>query len=259
MNFITGNKFRKLADLVIDQHNPHYNLSHRPKVIFLYTDWLNMFEKQILPQINWDFVLITHNADQSAPNQCVDILHNPFLKKWYAMNVDYQHPKLQPIPIGIANEQWAHGNEEILRKVMEMDIPKTGFCYCNFSLHTHPSRHRIYNLLKNIDWITVETEQLHFEEYLKKLKSFEYVISPRGNSVDCHRIWESLYVGTTPIVERSLALNEFCDKLPIHTVVWQQHLEKHTTWGFRVKKMINEPKTLDYADMDFWIQQIKNA
>lgn len=259
MNFITGNKFKNLADLIIDQEHQNIDLSKKPRIIFLYTDWLGIFRKRILPKIDWEFVLITHNSDQSAPQHYIDILDEPFLKKWYGMNVDYTHPKLQPIPIGIANEQWPHGNEEILRKVMEMDIPKTGFCYSNFSLHTHPSRYEIYNLLKKCDWITFETEKLGFEDYLKKLKSFEYVISPRGNSVDCHRIWESLYVGTTPIVERSLALNEFCDKLPIHTVIWKDHLEKHTAWDFRVKKLINESKTLEYADMDYWIKQIKNT
>lgn len=30
-----------------------------------------------------------------------------------------------------------------------------------------------------------------------------YVASPRGNGLDCHRFWEGLYLGVTPIVERS--------------------------------------------------------
>jgi hypothetical protein len=31
----------------------------------------------------------------------------------------------------------------------------------------------------------------------------DYVASPRGNGLDCHRFWEGLYLGVTPIVERS--------------------------------------------------------
>lgn len=255
MNFITGNKFKNLADLIIDQEHQNIDLSKKSRIIFLYTDWLHLFQVRVLPKINWEFILITHNADHSAPNRYIDILNNPFLIKWFAMNVDYCNEKIQPIPIGIANEQWEHGNEEVLRKVMEMDIPKTGFCYCNFSLHTHPSRSEIYNLLKKCDWITFETEHLGFEDYLKKLKSFEYVISPRGNSVDCHRTWEALYVGTTPIVERSLALIDFCDNLPINYMRWD--VDERNGF-FAIQEILNKSKTLNYADMDFWIKQIKN-
>ena len=53
-----------------------------------------------------------------------------------------------------------------------------------------------------------------FNDYLKKLKTFKYVISPEGNSVDCHRIWESIYLGVIPIVKRHIALESFED-LPI--------------------------------------------
>lgn len=35
------------------------------------------------------------------------------------------------------------------------------------------------------------------------MAAHEYVISPRGRGLDCHRFWESLYLGITPIVEHS--------------------------------------------------------
>jgi hypothetical protein len=30
----------------------------------------------------------------------------------------------------------------------------------------------------------------------------QYVLSPPGNGPDCHRTWEALYLGATPIVHR---------------------------------------------------------
>jgi hypothetical protein len=29
--------------------------------------------------------------------------------------------------------------------------------------------------------------------------------SPEGNGIDCHRTWESLYLGTVPVVEKNLS------------------------------------------------------
>jgi len=40
------------------------------------------------------------------------------------------------------------------------------------------------------------------------------VICPRGNGVDCHRVWEVLYLGRVPVVERSIAMS-FFKELPI--------------------------------------------
>ena len=51
-------------------------------------------------------------------------------------------------------------------------------------------------------------------EYLQKVAKSLFVISPPGNGIDCHRIWEALYLGTVPIVEKSSAFRNFTD-LPI--------------------------------------------
>lgn len=195
MEIINGNRFKELADLVIDQQTGFPNsIAGKPRIIFLYTDWLAQFKSILLPKINWPFVLITHNADHSAPNAYYEILENPYLIRWFGMNVDSHHPKLTPIPIGIANPQWPHGNIEILNKVRDSQVEKTGIGYCNFDANTHGSRREILQIVQKYPWISFEKNMLAFDAYLMHLKSFEYVISPRGNSVDCHRIWESLYV-----------------------------------------------------------------
>ena len=41
-----------------------------------------------------------------------------------------------------------------------------------------------------------------------------YVISPRGNGIDTHRVWEALYLGVIPVAERS-ALTGLYSPLPI--------------------------------------------
>lgn len=249
MNIICGNKFKALADLVIDEETGFpEKIEGNPKIIFLYTDWTWRFCIELLPLIDWPFVLITHNSDHPAPGMAFPILNSPFLIHWFGMNVDARHPKLSAIPIGIANPKWPHGDEETLKRVMAMDIPKTGKCYVNFNPYTHSSRTRLYPLFKGYKWLTVDETPLPYEEYLEKLKSFEFVISPRGNSVDCHRIWESLYVGTTPIVLEAQALEQFYS-LPI--------LFKRD-WGMS-GDLVKPPGRLEILDMDYWISRIERA
>jgi hypothetical protein len=44
---------------------------------------------------------------------------------------------------------------------------------------------------------------LRWRQYLKLLGSHQFSACPRGNGIDTHRIWESLYLGVIPVVERT--------------------------------------------------------
>ena len=214
-NLISGNSFKALASEYIDASKPQVSLLRKPKIIFLYTDWLNVFIKKVLPQIDYPFILITHNSDLWITNEYQSILNNSNLIKWYAMNCHIKHDKLQPIPIGIANEKWLHGDKDTLQDVAAMPIKKTKLVYSNFNISTNPlKRQNILNILKTKTFIDIDTEIHQYKDYLTKLKTYKYVISPSGNSIDCHRIWEAIYLNVIPIVEKHTALDYFTD-LPI--------------------------------------------
>ena len=46
--------------------------------------------------------------------------------------------------------------------------------------------------------------QKPFAEYLKDLRASYLCLSPAGDGIDTHRTWESLYLGTVPVVTRSV-------------------------------------------------------
>ena len=46
---------------------------------------------------------------------------------------------------------------------------------------------------------------LQFKYYLQEIADHTFVISPPGNGYDCHRTWEALYIGATPIVWRTFS------------------------------------------------------
>jgi len=213
MNFITGDKFKSLSEDFLDQSKTFLDLSKKPRIIFLFTDWVDAFKKQILPNIDYKFKLITHNADTGVYEKDLDLLNDDRLIRWFGMNCYLKHPKLTSIPIGIANKKWAHGNEELLQKVIDMDLPKVNKIYCNFNENTSFARVAILkNLIEKengLGLINFDCRKLDQEEYWKKLASYKYTISPPGNGVDCHRIWESMYLKTIPICLENISLTQF--------------------------------------------------
>jgi len=214
-DIITGNSFKSICDDFLDEEKTYIDITKKPKVIFLKTDWIEIFKRKVLPYIDYQFKLITHNADRPAISSNLDLLEDPRLITWYGMNIDINHSKLQAIPIGIANEKWPHGNKDIVLKVISENNEKSNLVYCNFDITTNYDKR--YNTLKVLNphtYINFEKNKLTFEDYTRKLSTYKYVISPPGNSVDCHRIWEAIYQGVVPIVEKHLALNFFYD-LPI--------------------------------------------
>jgi hypothetical protein len=40
------------------------------------------------------------------------------------------------------------------------------------------------------------------KQFRKLILRSKYVLSPPGNGPDCHRTWEALYLGSTPVVHR---------------------------------------------------------
>ena len=50
--------------------------------------------------------------------------------------------------------------------------------------------------------------------YLTEIYSHKFVFCPRGNGIDTHRLWETLYLRSIPIVKKCIGMEQFKD-LPI--------------------------------------------
>lgn len=214
MEFITGNKFKNKCNFYFDGENI-INLNNIinnsvPK-FFVHFEHLKKFFNNFKP--NHEFILVTHNGDNHINNSCLEYLFDPFLVKWYSQNVDIIHPKLQSIPIGIANEMWEHGDESVFYKIINEKNNKNNLVYSNFRLNTNFET-RIHCQREIIKKGLVMSEIKSFELYLRELSKSFFNISPNGNGVDCHKTWESLYLKTIPIVTKSTNIN-FYTKLPI--------------------------------------------
>jgi hypothetical protein len=255
--FVSGDSFRAYSDYVYDELDRSLDPTKMEpySTLFLKTDYLEEFCNQIHPQIPGPYILITHNSDYGAPRGYTDILDDDKLIAWFAMNYDgYPHPKLHSIPIGIANRCWRHGNIEVVKMVVQEDIEKIWLAYMNFDSANYPTeRIDVYNQFLMVPFCHA-TGRVTFDAFLRELSRSYFVIAPRGNGLDTHRIWESLYCRSIPIVKTS-SLDSLYEGLPIIIVddwdsVDQEFLER------KKEEFTSKSLSWDKAYMDYWVQLI---
>lgn len=220
MEFICGDFFKRLCKYSVpDYTGPHahkFQFKIHPtgseKRFFIKTEYLNHFFSNF--DVKYDYELFTHNSDLNITEESAERVFNshPNITTWYAQNLNYRHPKLQPIPIGIANPKWEHGNQDILRDIQRQDLEKEKAVYVNFDVYTNaPERNHCLSQIK----LPMES-RMPFRDHLRALGSSYFCISPNGNGLDCHRHWEALYLKTIPIITRSVLADLLVEKgLPI--------------------------------------------
>lgn len=207
MKFFCGDYFKFYCKYSVpDYTGPHSHVfkfkihpNGSPSRFFIKTSYLNHFFSNF--EVKHDYTLITHNDDLNITADIAEPIFgvHPHIRNWYAQNVNYRHPRLHPIPIGIANPKWEHGNQSELERVQNLPFQKNNLTYVNFDIYTNPRERQLC-----LDSIGLPMEErVPFGEHLEKLSRSYFCVSPNGNGLDCHRHWECLYLKTVPIVTRS--------------------------------------------------------
>ncbi len=183
----------------------------RARSVFVYTHDFDDFADIVWPRLVCrPPVLITHNSDGEVSEKHAHWLDGEGLavRCWFAQNATVRHPRLHPVPIGIANSMWPHGNLRSLARAMRR-ARRTGHeplsLFAQFNASTHPARVAAADALRsNFPAREVDaTPSLKWRQYIKLLSAHQFSACPRGNGIDTHRLWESLYLGVIPIVERT--------------------------------------------------------
>jgi hypothetical protein len=211
-NVLNGFNFARLADHVFAENLTENKTVKTIKngikvenvneqdIIFCKTDFiLDLFnELQILPEW-YNLKIITHESDYEI-NQSLFSRKPKCVAKWFAINVNYKHENLVPIPIGLANEHCT-----ITLKIDDIKsqiLKKEKLLYVNHRVKTNISKRKyLYDFFSTNDWCTVDTPDLSLEQFSEKISKHHYMLCPVGNGIDTHRLWESLYSGVVPVVE----------------------------------------------------------
>lgn len=202
-DIIQGERFRDLAELQLtstEEMDRPKSAWADAKSAYVDTHHLSYFFERVWPSLTGPVVLITHNSDDCITNEFLPYLNDSKLKKWFAQNCQTDHPKLIPLPIGIANGQYPHGDLEVLQEVMSERRAQRNELYVNLS-ETHPVRRRLLEYFRQHPSpdVVVQSPGASYRDYLRTLQGFKFVSSPRGNGPDCHRMWEAFYLDTLPV------------------------------------------------------------
>lgn len=207
--------------------------SKRAITIYIKTDFLNFFVKQIMPQIKIDFVLISACSDYSPEinfnSEYQAIVSNPFLKHWYMNNMRNYNEKTSSLPCGLSSTPFTmnesgmcldshfekgftedHLDRMLLSIRSEVDVEKKidkvfcafrnrDFNICGEDMIIRP---RLLEIIKGRDDIfDFYTEPMGYEEYVRTLSKYKHSICPHGNGMDPNpSAMLSMLVYTTPVV-----------------------------------------------------------
>ena len=307
--YISGDTLRSICDYTMDDERAFFSGQDVKDgdIIYVKTDYLDAFFAKVMPYISKKFVLVSHNCDYGITGKYVPRLNDDRIIAWFSQNIEIVHPKLHPIPIGIANKRWVHGNTRVFDEVIgesfvSLDTPvfakatpgtrdergreedlvsgeldkdirssrisplgevsretnghSTPIVYLNCAPQTCPERKVVYELFTPKDFCHLG-ERVPLREYLVEMSNYPFVLSPRGNGLDCHRTWEALLCGCIPVV-RTSALDSLYDGLPVIIVnnwreVTPEFLEKH------LQELSEKTFAREKLYAPYWIEKIQAA
>ena len=237
MNFLCGTYFKhqcrfQLTDYIDErtpQFIPHENISIENTYVFCKPEHLStLATHSSIGAVNLPdkFKLVTHNSDINFNENEIRFVFNlfPNIDHWYTQNLVTDHPQVSPIPIGIANPKWSHGNQKRFSKIQDQNLEKNNKVYVNFNISTNPTaRANCYQQIRDYSSFSLEKNYPNAasieshdefvnttqEKYLSDISQSYFTVSPIGNGVDCHKTWEALYMKSVPIVTRWHGVEKF--------------------------------------------------
>ena len=249
------------TDGIIFYKNRKFTLKEND-VIFTHTGNLNNLF-YLLKKLNqkMNLTLVTHQSDRMIDKHTFNKKPR-CIKKWYALNTDYSNDNLIPLPLGVANEYSYKKNiiKDQLPKELKLEDYKKNenLVYINFTESTnYKERSWIKEYFSNSAWATVEDSELSIKEYIDKIKKSTFVICPWGNGVDSHRIWETLSLGSIPIVKKHLTFKNLSE-LPILFVNDFKEINEKMLINY-LSELEKGDFNFNLLDSDYWGDYIKKG
>jgi len=245
MDIVSGEKLQNLCDYYLGTHsqltgNPFVNSQPHKHLCIDSLDIENQIENvtmnklfcylpllethlrvlvKILSYIKTPIKLFFHNGDTTFTQEhCNALLENKNILCIYSQNLSI-HPytcnRLKPLPIGIANSMWSHGNIYTWVSRLQMPLPKKQhliYFYFDVNTNTH-KRQSCFDIIraKGIE----PHPKRPLSDYIETLSTFKFAICPEGNGIDTHRFWECLYLKVIPICPRNIVTEYYSNFFPV--------------------------------------------
>lgn len=185
---------------------------------------LKEFQNHILDKLDnrLKYIIYSHNSDENFDDTYNKLINSPVVHKVYAQNISIAvNDKVSLLPIGIARSIWPHGDLKTLYSVIASNYwkRKTHGLYINIDESTYPYRRQIMNIIREKpDSFKFCSERMPYKQYLQELSKHRFAFCIRGNGLDTHRFWESLYLGVIPVIIDDGTITNYKSYLEHHNI-----------------------------------------
>ena len=258
--YISGDTFRKNADHIFDETQT-FNVKAVKKrdIVFLKTDFLEMYFNYYHPKILNEYILITHNSDIEIGEKERGYFDDKLIH-WFASNLVINKDEcFSPIPLGLENRRFlSNGRLKNFKKVSKNKINKKNNIMSSFSTHTNPEiRSNLLDKTKDMEFVNI-TKSYSQLDYLKNLNEYKFNLCPEGNAVETHRFWESLTLNVLPICQNNINnFNYFEMGVPMVLIDQWELIDKYDFEYFL--KYLDDFKIQDfkkYSSFSYWWNNI---
>lgn len=196
------------------------NYNNPDKIQYYKTDFIfsdGIWRGKKINRYNLDSeILVNGHSDYEIDNKIAFVLSLRNKPKFiYSINSNNISKNCLGLPLGITNNcddspiHRIFGNLDMMKEVYEISNnneninKRTNLVLLNINKSTHPERSYVFNLFESKSYVTLSNPDISMEgrkKYLIDITLHEFVLCPRGNGIDTHRLWETLYMGRIPIV-----------------------------------------------------------
>jgi hypothetical protein len=242
---------------VLADYINHFDVSQLTddSVVFCKFDYLQyMIQYLEHHHCKTSFVLLTGQSDYPITDAAHEFVCSRIPVRWWGCN--NESSKANGVPLGIA--------DDFCTLTIKSDFEQTKgtrLLYVNHRTETFPMvRQPLYPLFADKPWATVRTpmEKGKTDTYKEELLDHKFILCPRGNGVDTHRMWEALYCGVIPVVQRSPVHSGIEGNLPVLFVDSYYEVTEellNTTYQFYKTKTWN----WDILKISWWMEEFRRV
>lgn len=188
---------------------------------------------------------------------------------WFAEHANIKHPKIRCLPLG-TDEKTIEKITRINEELRTVGHGKTNLCYANFRIGSNPNdRIQAMNICASRGFMTaMHCDDIGFSQhteiaqniYLENVVKSKFVVCPEGAGVDTYRFWETLYLGSIPVVKQNEWIKNF--NLPVVVLNdWYELSESflNEKWVEIFRKICNNEYNFKQLNRSYWIDQINKV
>jgi hypothetical protein len=259
--YLSVDAFSILADVVVyppkyRQRAPTRKQIEAAEVIFCPSDRLEEFLKEYGNAIN-PKVIISGNSDYEfweIPKNLPKSLKLLLLQNSFVSN----NETIMTIPIGVENFRFGVNGNPKLFQFSEIPNRARGRILFGPFGETHPIRKSVTSTFMGVSekWIFLK-ERISPQRYSQLVaEDFEFVACVRGNGVDTHRLWETIYRGRKAIVRQDAWLDSLNFLKPFIHVIGEWGIEELSKCEKTTTPDFN-PKEVEELWMPYWSKLIR--